>query len=819
MIGRRIGPYRIVRLIGEGGMGAVFLGARADQEFEKQVAIKLVLRGSESLEIVNRFRQERQTLASLDHPNIVRLLDGGTTDSGQPYLVMDYVEGQPIFDYCTTHSLSLGERIRLFLQVADAVHYAHQRLVIHRDIKPGNVLVTNEGLPRLLDFGIAAVLRPGAGPRVEAAAIASMSVRYASPEQIVGQPVTVATDIYSLGVLLYECLTGRYPYVIQEVNRVALAFAITQKAPAPSGLDADLDAILQVTLRKDPRARYASVERLADDLRRFLADYPVSAHPRTTSYLARKFFYRHTGAVVAAALAFVATVTGVAGVAWQSQVANRQRRLAEQRLTDLHQLANSFLFEIEEAIRDLPGSTPARMLVVRKATEYLDRLARDSSGDPAFVFDLIDGYFKLGDLQGNPYSPNLGDPKGALATYQKAVAVAERLVKAQPSNRRAQRYLARSYRQLADVMPLLGNAKEALEYARRAAATFEDLAGARASDLQPRIDAASVSEGLGDLLARNGDRGEALNAYRRSLEHWQAALNIDSTNRRSQRAVGVLSMKIGDVHTERGDREAALENYRQARQVLEAFSAADQASASARRTVAVLYRKMGAALVEFGDPKGGIDRFRESAAIFDVLSAADPTNVQASMDVAISLKNLGETQQAAGDIAGALKSFSRVVDIVESLSLADPSNLERRQQLAETQVIVGGLLSRSGQLSDARRITALGLTALRQLADRPGATASEINLYALSLATCEPESLRNPRAALPYAERAVELTRAADPVVLDTLALAAFGAGDTPRAISTAEKALSLLPAIADASSSRTRRIIEGHLSEFRKGR
>lgn len=819
MIGRRVGPYKIVRLIGEGGMGSVFLGARADREFEKQVAIKLVLSGAESLEVVDRFRQERQTLASLDHPNIVRLLDGGTTESGQPFLVMDYVEGQPILDYCAARSLSLGERIRLFLQVADAVHYAHQRLVVHRDIKPGNVLVTNEGLPRLLDFGIAAVLRPGAGYRVEAAAIPSMSVRYASPEQVLGQAVTVATDVYSLGLLLYELLTGRYPYVIPEVNRVALAFAITQKRPAPSGLDADLDAILEVALRKDPRSRYASVERLADDLRRFVSDRPVSARTPTPSYLARKFFYRHTGAVIAGVLAVVTTLAGVAGVAWQSQIANRQRRLAEQRLTDLHQLANSFLFEIEEAIRDLPGSTPARMLVVRKATEYLDRLARDSSGDPTFVFDLIDGYFKLGDLQGNPYSPNLGDPKGALETYRKAVTIAERLVKTDPANRRAQRYLARSYRQVADVMPLLGHAREALDYARKAVTSFEELAAARASDLQPRIDAASVSEGLGDLLARGGERDEALKAYRRSLEHWQAALNIDGTNRRSQRAVGVLSMKIADVHTERGERDAALENYRKAQQVLEAFSAADQSSASARRTVAALYRKMGVALVEFGDPKAGIDRFRESAAIFDALAAADPTNVQARMDVAVSLKSLGETQQSTGDLAGALKSFSRVIDIVESLSLADPSNLERRRQLAETQVIVGGLLARSGQRADARRIASLGLTALRQLADRPGATAAEINLYALSLATCEPEQLRNPAAALPYAERAVQLTQSADPLVLDTLALAAHGAGDKARAIATAEKALGLLPPAGGSALSRTRGVIEAHLAGFKEKR
>ncbi|MEK7751896.1 MAG: serine/threonine-protein kinase, partial [Acidobacteriota bacterium] len=306
MIGRRFGPYEVVRPIGAGGMGAVFLGARADREFEKQVAIKLVLRGAESLEIVGRFRQERQTLASLDHPNIVRLLDGGSTDSGLPYLVMDYVEGQPILDYAQKRALTLGQRLRLFLQICDAAHYAHQHLVVHSDIKPANVLVTAEGQARLLDFGIARVLGRGA----ETGEPQSLSLRYASPEQIHARPVTIATDVYALGLLLYELLTGSYPYPLAESSDVALAFAITQNPPAHTNLDADLDAILQVALRKDPRTRYASAERMAADVRRYLADKPVSARPPTPAYLARKFFDRHRGVVIAGVLALVATVAG-----------------------------------------------------------------------------------------------------------------------------------------------------------------------------------------------------------------------------------------------------------------------------------------------------------------------------------------------------------------------------------------------------------------------------------------------------------------------------------------------------------------------------
>ncbi|MBI4873034.1 MAG: hypothetical protein HY822_00225, partial [Acidobacteria bacterium] len=568
-------------------------------------------------------------------------------------------------------------------------------------------------------------------------------------------------------------------------------------------------------LAKVPLHRPSSAERGADDVRRSLAGQPVPPRPATPASLARKFFDRHRAAPVAAALAVIATLAGFGGIVWQSGVAVRERVRAERRFNEVRQLANSFLFEFEESIRDLPGSTPARMLVVKKATEYLDRLAGDAAGDASLELELADAYFRLGDLQGNPYSPNLGDPNGALASYRKAVTISERMLRANPRDRRAQRYVARSYRQLADVLPLIGGAAEALDYARKAVKTFDELAEARAADLQPRIDVAGASDGLGDLQARSGDRDGALSAYRKSLENWQAALGVDSTNRRSQRAVGVLAMKIGDTYPDRGEQEPALASYAKAQEALEAFSAADPSSASARRTLGVLYRKMGAALVEFGDTKAGLERFGQSAGILDALAAADPDNAQARMDLAIVLKSMGETQQFAGDLGGALKSFSRVIEIVETLSLADPSNLERRSQLAETQIIAGGLLNASGQEGEARKLTSRGLAALKQLADRPGAAASELNLYALSLLTCEPAQLQNPPQALPYAERAAEMTKPAGAVILDTLALAAFRTGDAARSVATAEKALALLP--AGRAASRTRKIIETHLAEFRK--
>ena len=209
-VGRRIGAYNVIEEIGQGGMGEVYRAARADGQFEKQVAIKMVRGGYDSAAVLDRFRHERQILASLDHPNIARLLDGGTTEEGIPYLVMELIEGTRIDQYCDTHALGVNERLGLFLQVCSAVQYAHQRLVIHRDIKPGNILVTKEGVPKLLDFGIAKILDPAAG--AEATIAGPMTPEYASPEQVRGEPITTATDVYSLGVVLYQLVVGRSPY-------------------------------------------------------------------------------------------------------------------------------------------------------------------------------------------------------------------------------------------------------------------------------------------------------------------------------------------------------------------------------------------------------------------------------------------------------------------------------------------------------------------------------------------------------------------------------------------------------------------------------
>jgi serine/threonine protein kinase len=371
MAGARIGPYKIIREIGRGGMGTVFLASRADEQYESRVAIKLIKRGMDTDEILSRFRKERQILANLAHPNIARLLDGGMTSESLPYFVMEYIEGRPIDEYCEERCLSIEERLRLFLSACSAVSYAHQHLVIHRDLKPINIIVTREGVPKLLDFGIAKVLRasPHQTTEVTARMMRVMTPEYASPEQIRGERITTATDIYSLGVILYELLTGHRPSRLKDHGHSKAAGAVREEEPLKpsiavnrfnvlarrrdstpsltntpeeflgatrdshvekprSRLRGDLDNIVRMAMRKDSQRRYSSVEQFSEDIRRYLEGLPVIARKDTFSYRAAKFIKRHRVGVAAACLIFLTLLGGIIATTWQARKAREQARIA-----------------------------------------------------------------------------------------------------------------------------------------------------------------------------------------------------------------------------------------------------------------------------------------------------------------------------------------------------------------------------------------------------------------------------------------------------------------------------------------------------------
>lgn len=421
--GTLLSHYRLDKEIGRGGMGVVYRAYRADDEFSKVAAIKVLSRAVLNDGMRRRFLRERQLLASLDHPYIARLLDGGTTTDGTPYLVMEYVEGVRLTEHCDRARLTVAERLRLFRKVCEAVSFAHQNLVVHRDIKPGNILVAADGTPKLLDFGIAKILNDRIVPVADPTATMMLAATpaYASPEQVRGNAVRVTTDVYSLGMILYELLSGCRPYQLPREDALEAARIVCEEVPplmsvAVAGQDVapdvfhqrgttpaalrralrgDLDTIVATALRKEPQRRYASVEQLSEDVRRHLDGRPLKARRDSWRYRSAKFLQRNRVGVALGALASL-LLCGTTAVAVQ-QAHRLERRVAADRA-----LAGSFLAELHDAIAKLPGSTPARETLLKKSLEYLNGLAADTgddlAADPEMARQLARAYERFADL-------------------------------------------------------------------------------------------------------------------------------------------------------------------------------------------------------------------------------------------------------------------------------------------------------------------------------------------------------------------------------------------------------------------------------------
>ncbi len=464
MAGKSIGAYTLVSLIGEGGMGSVWLAERSDGRFKGRAAVKVLhvpLLGRTGGE---RFKREGTILARLAHPHIAQLLDAGVSPSGQPFLILEYVDGQDIVAYCDERRLDVEGRLRLFLDALSAVAHAHANLIVHRDIKPSNVFVRADGQVKLLDFGIAKLLEDehatGAATQLTREGGAALTPQYAAPEQVTGGPVTVATDVYAAGVLLYLLLTGQHPAGTQTLSPADLIKAIVEtETQSPSRVMAeegeqaeplgkaaanrstspdklrrllrgDLDTITTKALKKNPLERYNSAAAFADDIRRHLAHETISARPDTLAYRTAKFLRRNrTGvALTAAALAVV-----IGSLSAGLLIANRERKVAERRFEQVRQLANKFI-ALDERIRGLPGSTNVRMQMVTDSLQYLTSLGSDVHGDKDLALDVALAYVRVAHAQGNPTSPNLGQFAEAEVSLGKAEGFVQSVLKVDPTN-------------------------------------------------------------------------------------------------------------------------------------------------------------------------------------------------------------------------------------------------------------------------------------------------------------------------------------------------------------------------------------------------
>jgi non-specific serine/threonine protein kinase/serine/threonine-protein kinase len=780
--GGRVGPYQIVAEIGHGGMGEVYSAFRADGQYEKQVAIKIVRRGSDTRSVLERFFNERQILASLDHPNIARLLDGGTTEDGVPYLVMELIEGQPIDQYFDAHQLTITQRLEIFRQICSAVQYAHQRLVIHRDIKPSNILVTADGAPKLLDFGIAKLLDPSG--RSQTTLTMAMTPQYASPEQLRGETITTATDVYSLGVVLYQLLTGSSPYGDKTSTPHELARAICEQEPErPSTaisrsevhtgdgrsatavrprewlgaklrrrLAGDLDNIVLKAMRKEPQRRYASVEQFSEDIHRHLEGLPVTAAPDSLGYRASKFVRRHRVGVAATALIVVILIGGVTATVREAQIARAQRKRAETRFNDVRKLANALMFNIHDSVADLPGSTPARKLIVQNSLEYLDSLAQESSGDVSLQRELATAYEKVGEVQGDIVTANLGDTAGTLASYKKALAIRQAVTQANPASVEDHIALGGSLRHLCRVLlESVGDMAAALESCQQAVASTSAALQADPGNQKGRDELIEDYTDLGSVQSGNGTGGNlndpaaGLESYRKALEVAERAAKDAPSDLDRQRLVGTLEGQTGDSLLEIGDRAEALRHFQQARVIFEklagsdriarlnsavvlhyigdvyvidekfsaahtyyskelelasAISAADPKNVAGRMLLAGAHTNLGYCLVQMNRVREGVAHLNLALAQTNELMKASGSH-QLQTDLALAEVFLGQGYEHINDSANALQHYSRALEIYSAITKADPKDAGTRVNLAQLYDRLGGVFVKSGNTTKA----------------------------------------------------------------------------------------------------------------------
>ncbi|MBL8216107.1 MAG: serine/threonine protein kinase [Bryobacterales bacterium] len=656
--GEIFGAFRLEELLGRGGMGAVYRAVRIDQEFRQQVAIKLVRSHLRAEDWTRRFLRERQILARLNHPYIARLLDGGSLN-GRPYFVMEYVDGVTADTYVQQHSLSVRDRIGLFQKVCQAVSYAHGQLVVHRDIKPQNILVQAGGNPKLLDFGIAKPLEEDEDGALTNASQRVLTPQYAAPEQVLGQPITTATDVYALGALLYALLTSHAPFDTSGLSGFALEKAICDQDPPPPGtlvkLDPDIDAIVARAMRKEPAQRYSSVAALEADLARWLGGYPVEASRGNWQYRARKFLLRRAGAVVAATLVAGSVAAGFASTRIQQQK-------AERRLEEVRELANRFLFEFHDSIAALPGATQSRQMVVARAIQYLDRLAAETGGDRRLEADLAAGYERIRDIQYGYDFGHLNDVEGAVASAQRAVNLRGKLLAASPKDPAT---LAAAAKANLGVANLLAETGASLDQAKTYLAEAQRLfaAGARIQPdtlAQLRNDSAVATAAAAiENAAGNGDA--AVKAARRAVALQQKAYDTSRDAADVPRLLNSVQM-LGDALLLGANLPMdALAEYQRGLQILPLLPAGVPQEMQRSQFVA----RIGISYAIAGRHKEALPYRRQALELAEVIAARDPKNALTARDLAIACLNAAQNEFKVGSKAEAVRLARRMVVMFE----------------------------------------------------------------------------------------------------------------------------------------------------------
>jgi serine/threonine protein kinase len=705
LAGQTLGPYTLISQIGQGGMGSVWLARRSDGRFERQAAVKFVSIALSGPATEERFKREGSILGRFTHPHIAELLDAGISSTGQPYLILEYVDGPTIDQYCDEHKLDLEARVRLFLDVLAAVAHAHANLIVHRDIKPSNVLVTTGGEVKLLDFGIAKLLegegQTGAATLLTHEGGSALTPEYAAPEQLTGQPVTTATDVYALGVLLYVLLSGRHPAgsglhspaelvkAVLDLEPLRVSEATTadnskliaeRRGATPAmlrrELRGDLDTIVGKALKKDSQERYASVTEFANDLQRYLKHEPISARPDTLAYRTAKFVRRNRTVVVLTATAIVLVIGSLSTGLY---VANRQRKIAEQRFAQVRQLANKFI-DLDAKIRGLQGSTKVRMQMVSDSLQYLRSLEGEGHVDKDLALDIAFAYVRVAHAQGDPTSPNLGQFAEAKGSLSQASKFVDAILVDDAKNRRAlliATTIAHDRMVLADAE---SRREESLAYAKDAASLIERFLSLGNADPHDVYSMVYFYQNVAEVTARCRHLDDA-------IRYLQRALEVSQPVERARTAEGSIYGVLADTLRQAGDLEGALKTVNRAVELQELQAEGGHAA---------LLVNLGTALTEKGMILGRVD--------------AEPS--------------LGRSDEA-------LAAFQKAVAIAEELAKKDSVDYLSRHAEAAYALEAGNVLRHR----DSRKAVAVydqAMARIREAKSNPSTQHDEAELLAAS---------------------------------------------------------------------------------------
>jgi tRNA A-37 threonylcarbamoyl transferase component Bud32 len=687
---KSFGRYGVIRLLGQGGMGAVYLAERTDGEVEQQVAIKVVHSGTNLALFEDRFLRERRILASLNHPGVARLFDAGHTGDGRPYLVMEYVNGVSIDEYCAP--LGLREVLKLFLAVCDAVAYAHRNLIIHRDLKPSNILIDGLGRPKLLDFGIARIIDDTDEARTQ---IRVLTPEYASPEQIRGEAYNTATDIYSLA-------------------------AVLRKLAAKVEIPTDIEFILRKAMRTEPEERYTTVDAFAEDIQAFLDNRPVHARAGNAWYRARKFVRCYW-------VPFTASTVALIGLSIGLNVANRERSIAEQRFLQVRQLANN-VFDIDVAIRNTPGTTKARQLIVSTSLEYLQKVGAEARDDKGLALEIGSAYVQLARVQGVPVNSNLGQFASAGESLRKADELVESVLKSDTRNRKA---LLTSATIAHDRMVLAGSQSRREESLAQTLRTAEKLDRFTALGHLDSNEVREVSFMFSNVAVTFADDHRFDDAIRYSRHSIEVAQLNQGTGGQQSLAYGIMA----DALRQSGQLDSALTAIRESRRLEEQLTETDTTWQRANLAIALI--REGSILGE--DQNISLDLPQDAAAVFR--QALDIANELAKKDPDDNSHQLAsEAGRELGDLLRHTdpQSALNVYDAcIRRLREAPNTNIATRRQEARLLVSSSYALRALHRESYAKQRVDEAFELLRKTGDYPAAKielASEADLALRALA-------------------------------------------------------------------------------------